>query len=644
MILLRMSLCAVLMLPIWASAADSLGVVPPVEPGGYAVACSNVAQNFSLAPTDDARMQYWGGNQGHYVTELLSEPQGTLLFNLPVPDDSGLYPNLARRLIPYAALVCYPTAPDNLRPDYPIDTAGSRWVPRMQRGSDKPLWADAAFRYPVILYSHGLDGSPLSPGYLETIVTFASYGYVVAAPFHGDARFSNIHYDGLDDLVRLLLLGGFDQLIEMQAVRPHSLRVLLDALLSHPDLRDHIDPGRVAGFGASLGGESLLLFAGAELTTSVYPRLRTRQVMKDDRLIAAVGYVPYFGQPLLPAFGDDQGGLRGITMPFMAISGTADTTAPIALTAQGVNNMAGSRYLVAFDGLGHAIRANEVPDIFTWSLTFFSAHLSRNMPARIRLAALSQVSGGATDSVHISYTTPPTSSYQGLWLNPDEAGWGMTITQHNDMVFSALGTYDQAGQPIWYVMSGCPISGNGCTGDIYQFSGGTSPALPWTGAGNVVARVGTGTLTFTDADNGTLSVVIEGASGSKVITRTVFATGTTLPAVDYTDLWWNPNETGWGVSLTQEFGIIVAVWFTYDASGEPIWYVASSCPVSGNACSADLYQLTGGSALTAAWNGSSMSRTKVGAVTFAFTDANNGSMSYSINGVTGNRVITRLGF
>ena len=159
-----------------------------------------------------------------------------------------------------------------------------------------------------------------------------------------------------------------------------------------------------------------------------------------------------------------------------------------------------------------------------------------------------------------------------------------------------------------------------------------------------MARVGTGTLTFTDADNGTLSVVINGAPGSKFITRTVFATGTTLPAVDYTDLWWNPNETGWGVSLTQEFGIIVAVWFAYDANGKPVWYVASSCPVSGNACTGDLYQVTGGSALTAAWNNSGIVVTKVGTVTFAFTDANNGLMSYSGNGVTGNRVITRLGF
>ena len=624
------------MLLIRASAADTLGVVPPVGRGEYAVACSNVAQNFSLAPSNETRIQFWEGQEGHYVTELLSEPQGALLFNLPIPDDRGLFPNLANQLISFAAVVCYPTTSDNPRPDYPIDTAGSRWVPKMQRGSEKPLWADAAFRYPLILYSHGLVGSPLSEGYLETIVGFASYGYVVAAPFHGDPRFADVHYDGLSDLVRLFLSGGFEELVEMQAVRPHSLRVLLDTLLSHPDLRDHIDPGRIGGFGASLGGESLLLFAGAELTTSAIPRLRSRQVMKDDRLIAAVGYVPYFGQRLLPAFGNDQNGTSFVTMPFMAISGTADTTAPIVLTEQGVNRLAGSRYVVAFEGVEHELRAVDVPDIYTWSLTFFSAHLSRNMPARIQLAAMTQVSGGAPDSVHVSYTAPPTSSYQGFWLNPNEAGWGMSITQHDNMIFAALCTYDQAGQPVWYAMPSCPVSGTGCTSDIYQPS--------WNGTGIAVTHVGTGTLTFADANSGRLDVTINGASASKPITRTVFATGDTLPVVDYTDLWWSPSEPGWGVSLTQQFGAIVAAWFAYDINGKPVWYVALSCPVAGNGCSADLYSVAGGAALTAAWNGSNVVIAKVGTVTFAFTSANNGSMSYSVNGVAGNRALARLGF
>jgi hypothetical protein len=123
-------------------------------------------------------------------------------------------------------------------------------------------------------------------------------------------------------------------------------------------------------------------------------------------------------------------------MPFMAISGAADTTAPIELTEQGVNSLGGSRYLVVFDGVKHEILPEVVPDIYTWSLAFFDAHLTRNMPARIRLAGMNQVSGGAVDSVHISVTTPPTSSYQGLWVNPNESGWGLTVSQHNDMVIA----------------------------------------------------------------------------------------------------------------------------------------------------------------------------------------------------------------
>ena len=36
------------------------------------------------------------------------------------------------------------------------------------------------------------------------------------------------------------------------------------------------------------------------------------------------------------------------------------------------------------------------------------------------------------------------------------------------------------------------------------------------------------------------------------------------PATDYTDLWWNPNESGWGLNIVQHASRnIFAVWFTY---------------------------------------------------------------------------------
>jgi YVTN family beta-propeller protein len=240
--------------------------------------------------------------------------------------------------------------------------------------------------------------------------------------------------------------------------------------------------------------------------------------------------------------------------------------------------------------------------------------------------------------------TGSAQSYLGLWWNPDESGWGMSVTQHGSMIFNAFYTYDQAGTPTWYVMSSCPLSGASCTGDIYKVTGGTAPTVAWNGAGKVVSSVGSGTLTFADANTATFSFTINGVAGSKSIVRQEFATGATQPVENYIDLWWNPDESGWGVALTQQYGMIFAAWYGYDSTGNAVWYVASSCPVAGSGCTGDLYQVTGGSPLTGTWNGANKVTAKVGTVTFTFTDASNGTMSYSINGVAGSRNITRQGF
>lgn len=236
-----------------------------------------------------------------------------------------------------------------------------------------------------------------------------------------------------------------------------------------------------------------------------------------------------------------------------------------------------------------------------------------------------------------------TNPYMGLWWNPNESGWGMSITQHGSMNFVAAYTYDNTGQPTWYVMSSCPVSGNSCTGDLYAVTGGRSPTQPWVALdfSKALNKVGTGALTFSNADNGTFAFVIDGASGSKTITRQVFATGGIQPAVDYTDLWWNPSEPGWGVTLTHQFGTIFATWYAYDDSGKAIWYVASSCAVVSSGCSGDLYQVSGGSMPIVTWNGANLAVTKVGAVSFAFSNSSTGTMTYTINGVDGSKAISR---
>ncbi len=264
-------------------------------------------------------------------------------------------------------------------------------------------------------------------------------------------------------------------------------------------------------------------------------------------------------------------------------------------------------------------------------------------------------SGGTagTASVTVKAADAAASSYQGLWLKKDESGWGISLTQHDAKIFAAIYTYDAAGQPTWYVMSDCPIqteTPSRCTGKIYKVSGGSSPGVPWNGTNKAVSEEGTGTLIFDDASHGTFKYTLntDPVEHSKIIEKLAFSNGTTKFSTDYTDLWWTEGENGWGVALTQDQGMIFAAWYVYDDKGKPVWYTASSCSLKGTApsgiCVGTLYKSTGGSSLTANWDGSKIASPLVGSVTFQFTDANNGEMYYYINGESSTRPITRLGF
>src|SRR5262249_6705530 len=53
-------------------------------------------------------------------------------------------------------------------------------------------------------------------------------------------------------------------------------------------------------------------------------------------------------------------------------------------------------------------------------------------------------------------------------------------------------------------------------------------------------------------------------------------------SIDNSDLWWNPNESGWGIQLTQRSDVIFATLFVYDRATSPIWYSATLEPVKGS--------------------------------------------------------------
>lgn len=381
-------------------------VVPPLPlPGPYAVACSDVQQDFSRVAAGDDVQTYWDGMPSasgtpRYVTDLLSDPADTLSVTVTAPNDANLYGSFAGKQVLFVVLACYPTTADNPQPDYHLPTGNV--VPHMQTGVAPPLFADAAAQYPVLAFSHGYGGSPISSDYISALSVFASYGYVVVAPFHGDVRFSNLKVDDLSDVVTLL--AHLNDFLALQALRPLSVSAALDLMLADPQWRGHLDPTQIGGFGASMGGETMMLLGGAGLTSSF--GLSWTQVTFDPRLKGAVGYVPYFGQPFLPAFGRDQHGLDGVTLPFLGISGTADTTAPLIETELGMMQLPGTRELVGLEGVKHDFDVPSTNDIFTWSLTFLAAQVRGDPAARRQLSTMKSVAGGGDDFVVVPYNGP----------------------------------------------------------------------------------------------------------------------------------------------------------------------------------------------------------------------------------------------
>ena len=455
---------------------DSMSTVAPIAiPGRYPVACSNVEQDFSRMQPGETPDLYWeghpNGGNGRYVTSLLVDPGDAIVTNITVPGDSELFGSFTGRTVPYLSIVCYPTSTSNTRSDYVLPNGLS--VPHMQRGSDPPIFAEDHPLFPVLLFSSGLDGSPLSSDYIDAITLFASYGYIVIAPFHGDARFADIQLQAFSDFVNVVL--HFSDYTAMQAVRPLSMSASLDAVLARPGFAARMDTARIGGFGASLGGETMMLMGGAQLTVTV--GFSSKTVEKDTRLTAAAGYVPYFGQPFYPAFGRDEKGLDNVTLPYLAISGTNDTVAPLVTATQGMLRLPAPKELVALEGVTHGFDRPSAGDIFTWSLVFLGAYALDDPLSRAQIARMTQVSGGGTDDLLLDHFEP-------LPPGPTER---LAVEYHN----ASLDHYFMTAEPAEAAMldAGVVVPGWTRTGFDFKVSSADAatglPACRFTGTPNI---------------------------------------------------------------------------------------------------------------------------------------------------------------
>jgi len=110
---------------------------------------------------------------------------------------------------------------------------------------------------------------------------------------------------------------------------------------------------------------------------------------------------------------------------------------------------------------------------------------------------------------------------------------------------------------------------------------------------------------------------------------------------EITDMWWNPDESGWGVNVVLQNDVAFLTFFVYDAAMNPVWYTSSArFDTSTFAFTGDL-SATKGPWFGGPFSTSNVTVRKAGTVSFVLTDLNRATLTYTVDGVTATRTVQR---
>jgi len=242
------------------------------------------------------------------------------------------------------------------------------------------------------------------------------------------------------------------------------------------------------------------------------------------------------------------------------------------------------------------------------------------------------LTNGHDGSITILRRSSETASVVNLtdvWFDPDDPGWGVFVDHQGIVLFATLFTHDAAGNPTWLVMSNGVRQPDGSfSGVLFRTRGPAANAI------EDITPVGIMRFTPSAADGAKLLFVVDGRSTSKTMQRFLFdvaprpcgwsvgAPKTTVGATNFTSLWSDPREQGWGVAVSHQGSTAFGVLFTYDAENNPSWAVMSNGrQQAAGLFSGELHRAVKGRIST------------VGTMTLDFSAADRGALSYRVDGL-----------
>ncbi len=159
--------------------------------------------------------------------------------------------------------------------------------------------------------------------------------------------------------------------------------------------------------------------------------------------------------------------------------------------------------------------------------------------------------------------------------------------------------------------------------------------------------------TYGPLPGGSQSLNRDGSTGSASPQNFAGATGTLggstptpVATFNVQALWWRSpalSEIGWGINIVHQGNTLFATWFTNDADGTDLWlFMDNMTLTANNTYSGNVFRANGSPFGLVPYDSTRFAPTQVGNATNAFANANNGSITYTVNGVTQTKAITKF--
>jgi hypothetical protein len=251
-------------------------------------------------------------------------------------------------------------------------------------------------------------------------------------------------------------------------------------------------------------------------------------------------------------------------------------------------------------------------------------------------------------------TPPDPVNLTALWYDQSQAGHGLNVVHQGSILFAAWYVYGADGKVLWMISAATRQADGRYVGAVNSFDGqpfnliNNAQAFTNTHArGEARLSLGAdGKLDFDyTIDNIPQTRRLERAQFVANAPVCSFTTGSRASATNYTDVWWQQAESGWGVSIIHQGDLIFIAWYTYGADGKAMWVTGLATRQADGSYSGDLNRPASGTPFNQI-NGpaTAFPVPTVGSFSLRFSDGENASFSYTLDGVTQTKPISRLVF